>query len=120
MSAIDIREPEAQSVEVNILSEAFHRNPYPYLAQMRENEPVYWSQETRHWVLTRYDDVKVGLRDPSQFSSQSSETFVVRPDFREHLEPLVRMFSMWAVMKDDPEHKRLRGLINRAFHPDSL
>ncbi len=109
-----------QSINVNILSEPFHRNPYPFLKQMRESEPVYWSEETRHWVLTRYDDVKMGLRDPSQFSSQSSETFVVRPEFREHLEPLVRMFSMWAVMKDDPEHKRLRGLINRAFHPDSL
>lgn len=109
-----------QSIHVNILSEDFHRNPYPLLAQMRDHEPVYWSEETRHWVLTRYDDVSAGLRDASRFSNQSSETFVVRPDFREHLEPLVRMFSMWAVMKDEPEHKRLRGLINRAFHPDSL
>src|SRR5690349_13206174 len=101
---------QSQSIHVNILSEAFHLDPYPFLAQMREKEPVYFSEETRHWVLTRYDDCNAGLRDATRFSNQSSETFVVRPDFREHLEPLVRMFSMWAVMKDDPEHKRLRGL----------
>ncbi|NVB41760.1 cytochrome P450 [Pseudenhygromyxa sp. WMMC2535] len=109
-----------QNIHVNILSEEFHRDPFPLLAQIRESSPVYWSEETRHWVLTRYDDVSAGLRDASRFSNQSSETFVVRPDFREHLDDLVRMFSMWAVMKDNPEHKRLRGLINRAFHPDSL
>ena len=116
-SAIDTNDSE---FHVNLLGEDFHRNPFPFLAELRERAPVFWSEETRHWVLTRYDDVSTGLRDAKRFSSQSSETFVVRPDFRPHLEPLINMFSMWAVMKDNPEHKRLRGLINRAFHPDSL
>jgi cytochrome P450 len=107
-------------LHVNILSQPFHVNPYGYLRQMREQEPVYYSAETRHWVLTRHDDVSDALRDASRFSNQSSETFVVNPEFRPHLGPLVRMFSQWAVMKDDPEHARLRGLINKAFHRDAL
>lgn len=105
---------------VNILSPEFQIDPHPFLHRMRAEEPVYYSAETRHWVLTRYDDVSEALRDASRFSSQSSETFVVKPEFRPHLEPLIRMFSQWAVMKDDPEHQRLRGLINKAFHRDSI
>jgi len=108
------------TLHINILSQPFHFNPHGFLRQMREQEPVYYSAETAHWVLTRYDDVNEGLRDASRFSSQSSETFVVKPEFRPHLGPLVRMFSQWAVMKDNPEHARLRGLINKAFHRNAL
>lgn len=107
-------------VHVNILSEAFHRDPHPFLHQMRSEEPVYYSEETRHWVLTRHDDVSEALRNAGNFSNQSSETFVVRPDFRPHLDFLVKMFSTWAVMKDNPEHARLRGLINKAFQAESI
>jgi cytochrome P450 len=111
---------QGQKLHVNILSPEFHVNPFPLYKQLREQEPVYWSEETRHWLLTRYEDVQAGLRDTTRFSSQSSETFVVRDDFMQHLRPIVTQFSMWAVMKDDPEHKRLRGLINKAFRPDSI
>lgn len=111
---------EAQKLHVNILSPEFLTNPYPFYHQLREQEPVYWSEETRHWLLTRYEDVQAGLRDTTRFSSQSSETFVVRDEFMQHLRPIVTQFSMWAVMKDNPEHKRLRSLINQAFRPESL
>ena len=99
---------QAQKLHVNILSPEFHINPYPFYKQLREQEPVYWSEETRHWLITRYEDVQTALRDASRFSSQSSETFVVRDDFMQHLRPIITHFSMWAVMKDNPEHKRLR------------
>ncbi|WP_309896265.1 cytochrome P450 [Archangium sp.] len=111
---------QGQKVHVNILSPEFLINPHPFLKRLREEEPVYWSEETRHWLLTRYEDVQVGLRDASRFSSQSSETFVVRDEFMQHLRPIITQFSMWAVMKDNPEHKRLRGLINQAFRPENL
>ncbi|NVJ00592.1 cytochrome P450 [Myxococcus sp. AM009] len=111
---------EAQKLHVNILAPEFHINPYPFYKQLREQEPVYWSEETRHWLITRHEDVQTALRDAARFSSQSSETFVVRDDFMQHLRPIITHFSMWAVMKDNPEHKRLRGLINQAFRPENV
>ncbi|MFY0524642.1 cytochrome P450 [Archangium gephyra] len=111
---------QGQKLHVNILSPEFQINPHPFLKRLREEEPVYWSEETRHWLLTRYEDVQTGLRDAARFSSQSSETFVVREEFMQHLRPIITHFSMWAVMKDNPEHKRLRGLINQAFRPENL
>ncbi|HSP81904.1 MAG TPA: cytochrome P450 [Myxococcaceae bacterium] len=111
---------EGQKVHVNVLSKEFNVNPYPYYKLLREEDPVYWSEETRHWLLTRYEDVQAGLRDASRFSSQSASTFAVREDFIPHIMPLLRSFSQWAVMKDNPEHKRLRGLINQAFRPENI
>jgi cytochrome P450 len=39
-------------------------NPYLLYHQLRELDPVYWDQRANSWVLMRYADVTVALRDP--------------------------------------------------------
>jgi cytochrome P450 len=41
----------------------FHANPYPFYRTLREKDPVHQSP-LGFWVLTRYDDVVMSLRDP--------------------------------------------------------
>lgn len=48
---------------------------YPFYARIREEEPVFWSERLQRWILTRYDDVLDGYRDPARFSSK---TFGIR------------------------------------------
>ncbi len=110
----------AQPFHVNLLSEDFHRNRDHYLRLMRQEAPVYFSEETQHWCLTKYDDVLGALKDSERFSSQSSNAFVVKDSFVRHLGPLLKTFSQLAVLKDPPEHTRLRRFINRAFHPSAV
>ncbi|MBI4459066.1 MAG: transposase [Acidobacteria bacterium] len=43
-------------------------NPYPLFDHLRVNEPVCWCSALQCWVITRYEDVFVALRDP-RFSS---------------------------------------------------
>jgi cytochrome P450 len=47
----------------NPLTPEFHADPYPFYRQLRERDPVHLSQ-LGFWVLTRYEDCVVSLRDP--------------------------------------------------------
>jgi cytochrome P450 len=64
--------PENEFVSSNLLStddeyEIFCRGgldaPYPFYDRMREKDTVHWSEILSGWILTRYDDIFVGLRD---------------------------------------------------------
>jgi cytochrome P450 len=89
---------------------------------MRQHDPVHWSDALGHWVLTRYDDVLAATRNPA-LSSARAEAFVraqlpgsdpaLAADF-------TRISTGMMLMKDGPEHHRLRVLGNHAFTPSAL
>ena len=45
-------------------------DPYPRYAERRRRSPVYWSERSRAWVLSRYADVGAALRDPALSSER--------------------------------------------------
>ncbi|GIJ56405.1 cytochrome P450 [Virgisporangium aurantiacum] len=47
-------------------------DPYPFYAEARRTEPVFWSPRLRAWVVTRFADVDAILKDPAGFSSSNS------------------------------------------------
>ena len=49
-------------------------NPYEVYRELRESDPVHWSEVMQVWVLTRYDDVFAVLRDHAAFSSDRQRT----------------------------------------------
>src|SRR5213076_2320624 len=65
------REAAGQPEVHELLSEAlfnpflpeFHADPYPFYHRLRSVEPVHQTP-MGFWVLTRYDDVVMALRDP--------------------------------------------------------
>lgn len=91
-------------------------DPFPALAVLRENAPVYWSDKLRAWIVTRYDDIRDAFRDP-RLSSDRIRPFIAQldPDTKALVEPLSRNLTLWAVFNDPPKHTRLRGLMNKAF-----
>ncbi len=48
-----------------LVSKDFMENPYPLLRQLREEDPVHWSDSIGGWVLTRYDDMVITFKDTS-------------------------------------------------------
>src|SRR5262249_12058944 len=88
----------------------------------RQHDPVYWSDALGHWVLTRYDDVLAATRNPA-LSSARTEVFV-RAQLRGSDPALAadytRVHAGMMIMKDGPEHHRLRVLGNHAFPPSAL
>jgi cytochrome P450 len=101
---------------------AFLEDPYPVYHRMRQQDPVYWSETLGHWVLTRYDDVLAAARHPA-LSSARTEVFV-RAQLRGTDPALAgdftRLITGTMLMKDGPEHHRLRVLGNHAFTPSVL
>ena len=95
---------------------AYIRNPFPTLARLREADPVLWSPNIGGWVVTRYDDCKLVLTDP-RFSAARMRPFFAHlpPERRAQVKELEWSVGLWAVFQDQPDHTRLRRLLNRGF-----
>ncbi len=111
------------NVKYDILSPAFHSDPYPTLRAMREQDPIFSHPLLQARVLTRYADVNTVLRENTGvFSARKVEQFGVGTP--EHVADKLRVcndfFRTWVAFLDPPEHTRLRSLIAKAFTFQSI
>jgi pimeloyl-[acyl-carrier protein] synthase len=104
-----------------LVSREFMLDPYPLLRQLREEQPVYWSESIGGWILTRYDDIIATFRDVDHYGNEGRLAKAVDylpPDtrakfktFEDHYRTKGLLFS------DPPDHTRLRTLITKALTP---
>jgi cytochrome P450 len=114
-------EPDSSSgsVEFNPFLPEFRENPYPFYHRLRSADPVHWSEFAGRWILTRYSDCVGVLRDSVRFSADPNTW----SGFSEFLAaqggpgPMVQMQTKWMLLKDPPDHTRLRTLVTKAFTP---
>ena len=59
------------NIEAILVSPEFIADPYPVLHQLRSECPVYWSDAIGGWILTRYDDIVVTMKDTGHFSNEN-------------------------------------------------
>jgi len=90
----------------------FHANPYPFYHALREKDPVHQSP-MGFWVLTRYDDVVTSLRDPRY----GRDGFAPLIEATYGPETAKGNLPRSMLMRDPPDHTRLRALVNKAFTP---
>ncbi len=101
------------------LNPVFRDHPHAVLAQLRAAEPVHRDRQFDRVVLTRYEDVRAVTADrtlavnPTKARPGSFSRVVLGIDRAEGFEP-----SM--LHQDDPDHKRLRGLVSQAFNQRSI
>lgn len=96
-------------------------DPVPALQELQDHDPIHWSPRYATWLVTRYDDVRAGLADPRLSPRR------VLPDPK-NLDPaFARVFAdyrkyldLWVVVRDPPDHTRLRGLTNKALTPSAI
>ncbi len=108
----------SKRVEFDPASPAFQADPYPTYALLREREPIYYLdfEDPPAWWLTRYEDVLAILRDP-RLSAEREIGGLQDPGAPEKFRRLGQMLGHMMLLKDDPDHQRLRGLVNKAFTP---
>src|SRR5437762_5973694 len=97
-------------ITFNPMDAEFIANPYPTYHRLRAEEPVHHNPRG-FWVLTRYEDVLVALRDP-RFAKEAIAAFVAA---RLGFAPPGVGLSM--LDRDPPDHTRLRSLVSKAFTP---
>lgn len=96
-------------------------DPHARFAYLRANAPVSWAtargllQGKGGYLLTRYDDVML-IHSDERFSSDVMKNSPAGK-FIWLLPPSLRMLAQTMVFKDDPDHKRLRTLVHKAFTP---
>jgi hypothetical protein len=97
-------------------------NPYPFLRRLRREQPVFWSDHLRMWVLTRYEDVRNGYRDHASYSSVGSLTVnrMLTDDVKRLLGEHQSFLDNFAANVDPPQHTRMRSAISRAFTPRAV
>ena len=91
--------------------------PHEFFAWLRREHPVWWHPPTENtpdgvgfWVVSRHAEAVAIMRDPVTFSSGAGGTAIVdTPGAKVTLN-----------QSDDPQHHRLRSLVNRGFTPTTI
>ncbi len=96
----------------NPLLPEFHANPYPFYRRLREEDPVHASP-LGIWVLTRYEDAVMVLRD-ARFGREGIAELQEARLGAARARP---KNSRDMLFRDPPDHTRLRALVGRAFTP---
>src|SRR5262249_23734859 len=91
-------------------------DPYAFYAIARREEPIFFSDMLKMWIVTRYDDVRAVLKEPRLFSSKDSIKSIdsLCPEALAILRTGVPPVP-FIINTDPPEHSRFRRVINRAF-----
>jgi cytochrome P450 len=105
--------------DFDILSPAFHANPFPTIDRMRAEGPLVhmklpivgrtWLALTHDACATLLKDHETFARDPGNAGSRT-QARVLR-----FLPRTISLLALNMLGHDDPEHRRLRGLVDQAF-----
>jgi cytochrome P450 PksS len=93
-------------------------DPVPVYARLRKLGPVLRSKDLlgEGFVLPRHEEVARAIRDP-RFASDRKNGRGGRSTDQRWLPALLKLLGSSMVLKDPPEHRRLRHLVQKAFTP---
>lgn len=106
---------------LNLNSKDFIHHRYKYFRWLREEAPVYKGRISfiSAYFVSRYDDCVFVLKDPRFVRNRTTATGGgSRMPF-----PMPRYMNLIAksmIIEDEPEHRRLRNLVHKAFTPRQL
>lgn len=103
ITALTTWERMESGVAYNPTSDAIRNDPYPTYDRMRANGPAHRMRLINAWILTRYEDVDMVLRDHRRFLKDDS---------------IIEYRSM--LNSNPPDHTRLRTIVSKAFTPRSV
>jgi cytochrome P450 len=112
--------PSSSAVRFNPFSADFRRDPYTTYRRLREVKPVFRTMGM--WVLTRHADVHRVLRDRSFGAGLIPQ--LVSQNARRHghgdVGQIERLGQKSLVFTDNPDHARLKGIVNRVFSASAV
>lgn len=105
----------------DLLDSNLWRDPYPFFARLRRDDPVHWNALTRAWYATRYRDV-FGLLMDARLAAPSHEGELARltGSDRQVVATVREFLARWMLLSDPPYQARVRDLVHRAFTPATV
>ncbi|MEM7112103.1 MAG: cytochrome P450 [Chloroflexota bacterium] len=113
-AADDIKKP------VNLLKDDFIKNKYAYYRWLRDHAPVHKGKlgVINLYFVSRYEDCVNILKHPRIVRNRTTVTGGGR--FPIPLPKSVSLLINSMINEDDPQHRRLRNLVHKAFTPRAL
>jgi cytochrome P450 len=104
---------------IDLLAPVMFDDPFPIYERLRAERPVApatWPAQLKGggYIVTRYEDV-LRVHNDKVFSSDAIEHGTM--SVPRWAPTTLKLLTESMVFKDDPEHARLRSLVNRAFTP---
>ncbi|MEC0125463.1 cytochrome P450 family protein [Paenibacillus pabuli] len=99
-----------ETSQSEFFTKEFTQNPYPVYQNLRESDPVFrvmFPHGEFGWIITRYEDAVEVLKD-----NRFSKDIVKRYGSDQQ-----SIFVHHMLFADPPDHRRLRGLVQKAFTP---
>jgi cytochrome P450 len=110
--------------QFKLFSRDFKANPFPVLRAMREAGPVVRSKVPimgKAWLVTTHEAVCELLKDHERFVREGKHAGKHwLTDLEWWLSRFVRAPAENMLAKDEPDHRRLRGLVEQAFQRRSV
>jgi cytochrome P450 len=109
---------------IDLTTQSFMRNPFPTLARLREAGPVVRLKLPflgRTWMTTTHEAANEVLKDDRTFVRDSRNAGKRQPaGMRWWMPRTLRILNENMLGHDDPDHRRLRKLVDQAFNRHSV
>ncbi len=114
--------PAPEGASMNFFGPAFAENPFPAFTQMRSAGAVvpipapFVGGEQQVWLVTRLEEAVQVLKD-RQFTVDMSKINGESATQQMRQSGPGRLLGQSMISVDEPDHRRLRGLVSKAFTP---
>ena len=107
---------------VDLNGSAFHDHKYAWYEWMREEAPVCAGKISimKVTLVSRYDDCKMVLGDPRFLRNRGRALGKGSSPMPFPLPKSIAAIAKSMILEDDPEHRRLRSLVNKGFSPRAV
>lgn len=107
-------------IDVDLAKPVTWNDPYPLYTWLRNTTPLVRGRLPfvgKVWMTTRYDGAATVLKDAKRFVSRPRRANGRPPLYERFLPRIILEFSQSMVTSDGADHRRLRGLVAKAFTP---
>ncbi|WP_394836558.1 cytochrome P450 [Pendulispora rubella] len=105
-----MKEEYPKGIQLTPLDDAWRENPYPILKRVQDEAPVYYDDQFGRYIVSRHDDVASIVKNRNYWVDGRKGNPGTFPQLLMDLTEEPMMIAM-----DDPDHKRLRNLVTKAF-----
>lgn len=107
-----------------VFNEEILQNPYPTYARLLEEGPLHYVDVGGKWAVWSvfgHAECSAIAKDPRCSAKRAQQLLLSLPLSRQaEFNELARMFGLWLIFMDPPEHTRLRKLLNKGFSPSAI
>lgn len=98
---------------------AIQSHPNDYYRLVRENDPVHFDEQLGMYLVSRYEDLQVVLRDAITFSQERGWNKQFAHGFFDEFKAILERdgggYFPDVILQDPPKHTRIRKLLEKAF-----